>query len=95
MTTTLVLIPFTPSPTAAPPFTAIVTLDGAPYSLATMWNLYSGRWYVSLTDQSGNLIINQPLIGSPPNYDIYLAPGIFTTSTLLYRTGTNNFEVAS
>jgi hypothetical protein len=89
----LTTIPFTPSTTAAPPFSVQVTLDGSPYTLVTMWNLYRPGWYVSLTDQSGNLIINQPLIGSPPNANIYLAPGIFTTSTLLFRVSTNQFEI--
>lgn len=89
------IIPFTPSPVAAPPFSAIVTLDGSSYSLVTMWNFYSSRWYFSLTDQFGNLTINAPLIGSPPNANIYLAPGIFTTSTLLYRVSTSSFEITT
>lgn len=92
-TTTPTLIPFTPSVTAAPPFSALVTLDGASYSLVAMWNVYAGRWYFSLTDQNGNLIINQPLIGSPPNANIYLAPGVFTSSTILFRVATQNFEI--
>jgi hypothetical protein len=89
------LIPFTPSTTDAPPFSALVILDGASYTLAAAWNFYGQRWYISLTDQSGNLILNQPLVGSSPNANIYLAPGMFTSSTLLYRVGTNNFEIMS
>jgi hypothetical protein len=85
-------IPFVPNNAIAPPFAALVTLDGKSYSLVAMWNLYRGDWYVSLTDQSGNLVVNQPLIGSPPGTDILLAPGIFTTSTLVYRVSTGNFE---
>jgi hypothetical protein len=84
---------FTPSPTAAPPFSRVITLDGLSYTLRTMWNIYRGDWYFSLTNQSGTLIINQPLIGSPLGSNIYLAPGIFSTSTLLYRAPTNSFEV--
>jgi hypothetical protein len=89
----MTLIAFTPSQTTAPPFSATVTLDGNAYTLATMWNLYRGGWYVSLIDQSGNLVLNQPLVGSPPNANIYLAPGLFQTSTLLYRVNTNSFEI--
>ena len=85
-------IPFVPSPTNSPPFTALVTLDGLSYTLTAMWNFYRGDWYITLTDGSGNIIINQPLIGSPPNSDIYLAPGIFSSSTLVYRVSTGNFE---
>lgn len=89
------IVPFTPDPVAAPPFSALVTLDGASYSLVTMWNFYSSRWYFSLTDQFGNLTINAPLIGSPPDSDIFLAPGVFTSSTLLYRATTGNFEITT
>jgi hypothetical protein len=86
-------IAFTPNNNAAPPFQATVTLDGQSYSLTTRWNLYRVGWYFSLTDQSGNLVVNAPLVGSPPNATIYLAPGIFQTSTLAYRVSTGQFEV--
>jgi hypothetical protein len=87
-------IAFAPNSQNAPPFQALVTLDGNSYNLVAMWNLYRGDWYISLTDQSGNLIVNQPLIGSPPDADILLAPGIFQTSTLLYRVASQQFEVS-
>jgi len=86
-------IPFVPNPTTAPPFSTTVTLDGASYTLSTTWNVYRGDWYMGLTDQSGNLLIFQPLIGSPDSANIYLAPGLFKTSTLLYRVSTGNFEI--
>jgi len=86
-------IAFAPSTTATPPFQANVTLDGVSYSMITMWNLYRGDWYVSLMDQSGNVVINQPLIGSPPDSNTYLFPGLFTTSTVLYRVATGMFEI--
>jgi hypothetical protein len=86
-------IQFTPSNTGSPPFKVSVTLDGTSYSLVTMWNFYRGDWYVSLTDQSGNVVINQPLIGSPSDSDIYLFPGIFMTSTVVYRISTTMFEI--
>ena len=86
-------IPFLPNSTVAPPFQAVVTLDGNGYSLVAMWNLYRGDWYVSLTDQSGNVVVNQPLIGSPPGVVIPLFPGNFTTSTIAYYPGTGNFVV--
>lgn len=84
---------FDPSPTSSPPFQVSVTLDGVPYSFAAMWNFYRQGWYFSLTNQAGNIIVNQPLIGSPPDSDIYLAPGMFMTSTLVYRVSTGNIEV--
>ena len=87
------LIPFVPSATASPPFQTIFTLDGNAYSGAVTWNLAGQRWYLTVSDQDGNLIMSQPLIGSPLTSDINLLPGQFTTSTLVYRTDTGNFEV--
>ncbi len=94
-------ISFTPNNNAAPPFRAVVTLDGQSYNLVTMWNFASapesgsspGRWYVSLRDQGGNIIVNQPLIGSPPNANIPLFPNHFTASQIVYRVATNQFEI--
>lgn len=85
-------IPFTPSGTGVP-FQANVTLDGNPYSLAASWNLAAQRWYATLTDTTGNLVWSGALIGSPLTSNIYLALGIFTTSTILYREDTGNFEI--
>lgn len=87
-------IAFAPNNASTPPFQAQVTLDGNPYLLATMWNLYRAFWYVSLTDQNGNLVGNQPLIGSPPNVNIPLFPGTFKTSTIVYVPSTGNFVVS-
>ena len=85
-------IPFQPQPNSFPPFQATVTLDGTTYSLTATWNLM-GRWYFTISDQSGNQIYMGALVGSPLESAIYLAPGIFQTSTILYRTSTGNFEV--
>lgn len=87
-------IAFQPNNGNAPPFQSQVTLDGVSYSLQAKWNFYRGGWYVSLIDQSGNVVVNQPLIGSPPGSDIYLFPGFFTASTVVYRVSTSQFEVS-
>ena len=84
-------IAFSPSPTATPPFSTSVLLDGAPYTLKTFWNIFRGDWYYSLTDQSGNVIITAPLIASPDNAPIYLAPGIFTSSTIYFLDSSQSF----
>lgn len=88
------LIPFVPNNNSSPPFSTPVTLDGTSYTLAAFWNISGQRWFSSLTDQSGNNIWTGALIGSPLNFDILMAPGIFTASTLLYRADTGNFEVS-
>jgi hypothetical protein len=87
------LIPVTLNNTISPPFSAIFTLDGVAYSGAMVWNISAQRYYFQLTDQSGNVIWNGALIGSPLGTDIPLAPGIFTTSTIVFREDTGNFEV--
>ena len=88
------LVPFAPSTVQSPPFQQTVTLDGQAYVLSAAWNLYRGDWYITITDQSGSRVITQPLIGSPMGAAIYLAPGIFTASTILYRVDTGNFETS-
>jgi len=86
------LIAFTPNNNATPPFSTIFTLDGQSYNGAVMWNLAGQRWYLTLSDQSGATIWAGALVGSPLGADIYLAPNIFTASTLLFREDTGNFE---
>lgn len=85
-------IAFQPQASTSPPFQTAVTLDGATYALSCTWNLM-GRWYFTLATQSGIPVYTAGLIGSPLNGDILLAPGIFQTSTILYRESTGNFEV--
>ncbi len=79
--------------TSGIPWVGQFTLDGKSYRAQASWNIAGQRWYLSLSDTSGNVVWYGPLVGSPLDYDIYLAPGIFTASTLLYRADTGNFEV--
>jgi hypothetical protein len=88
------LIPLTLNNSASPPFQTTVTLDNVSYALSITWNLSAQRWYVALLDQFTNQIWLGPLIGSPLTYDIPLAPGIFTTSTILFREDSGNLEVS-
>ncbi|NBI44981.1 MULTISPECIES: phage baseplate plug family protein [Burkholderia] len=88
------LIAFNPSNATSPPFQETVTLDGSAYSLSAAWNIAGQRWYVTLTDQNGNVVWSGAMVGSPLGFNILLAPGIFTTSTLLYREDTGNFEIS-
>ena len=53
--------PFQPSPTA--PFQFTPTLDGTQYNAVVTWNVY-GRWYLSLYDLSGNLVVATPVVPS-------------------------------
>jgi hypothetical protein len=87
-------VPLQLNSATTPPFAYPFTLDGASYIGSVIWNLAAQRWYFLLTDQVGNQTWLGPLIGSPLNYDIPLAPGIFMTSTILFREDAGNFEVS-
>lgn len=69
------------------------TLDGQQYSAVVTWNLFGQRWVLNLYNLQGGLILQKPLVASPLDYDINLVEGYFTTSTLVYRESSNNFEV--
>ncbi len=43
--------------------------------------------------QSGVVVQMQPLIGSPQGGNIYLFPGMFLTSTILFNEDTGTFEI--
>lgn len=76
----------------SPPFTGILTLDGSTVVVTVAWNITGQRWYFTLATTSGTVLWSAPLVGSPLDSDILLAPGVFTTSILLYRADTGNFE---
>ncbi len=86
--TTLVL--FTPSTTS--PFTFQPTLDGTNYTAAVTWNLSGQRWYFNLYTLAGDLVVALPLIGSPPDHDVDLVGGYFT-STVVFRQSSQQFEI--
>ncbi len=88
----MTVIPFQPA-NSSPPFQTVVTLDGANYALTVTWNVYGQRWYVTIMDDNGNIMWNGAMVGSPLTSSIFLAPGIFTSSTILFREDTGNFEV--
>jgi hypothetical protein len=87
------LIPLNLSSTGTPPFQTSVTMDSQAYKLTVAWNFAAQRWYASLVDSQGNVAWYGALIGSPLAYDILLAPGVFTTSTILFREDSGQFEI--
>lgn len=84
-------VPFAPSQSALPPFQTTLTLDGSAYTFSAWWNLL-GRWYFTLTDASQDTIYTGAMVGSPDDASAFLAPGIFQSSTLLFRSSTQNIE---
>ena len=85
------IVQFNPSSTANFQFNP--TLDGVNYIAVCTWNSYAPRYYISIYDTARTLIMIRPIIGSPNDYDINLLFGYFTTSKLVFRVSSNQFEV--
>jgi len=82
---------FQPSPLA--PFIFSAVFDGIQYNISVTWNLTGLRYYVNIYGTDGTLVLCAPNVGSQSGYDINLVSGYFT-STLVFRTLTNKFEVS-
>lgn len=83
------IIPFKPSNNE--PFQFTVTVGGVNLFATVPFNLYSNRYYLKLTDNTGDTVVFCPLVGSPDDYDINLALA-FSPGSLVYRVGSNQFE---
>jgi len=81
------------TPTVNQNFSFQPTLDGQQYTVLVNWSLFGRRWIVNIYNLQNALIVSKPLTGSPLDYDINLIEGYFTTSTMVYRVSTNNFEI--
>jgi hypothetical protein len=55
--------PFQPS--SAGPFQFQPTLDGQQYIAVVTWNFFGQRFYLNLSDVSGNQVLSRAVIGSP------------------------------
>ena len=75
------------------PFQFALTLDGGSYSASVPWSLFGQRYYFLLKTLDGSTVLNIPRIGSPLNYDINLIAGYFTTSSVVWREDSNQFEI--
>lgn len=95
--------PFAPSAIAAQQFQAVLTnnvaslanafVGTATYNVTVLWNTYGQRWFVLISDQNGNVIVNKPLVSSPPGYPISMIAGYFTGSSMVFLEGTETFLV--
>lgn len=79
---------------AVPPFEFQATFDNQSYNVGTTWNIARQWWYINITDQTSTLVVCEPLVGSPDKYDINLIGAYFTTTTMVFRVSTNQFEIA-
>lgn len=85
-------VAFTPSSASAFQFQA--TLDGAAYQCSVPWNVAAQRYYLTITDNSGNQIVSRALVGSTTANPINLVWSYFTTSTLVYYSDTQIFVIS-
>jgi len=84
------VVPF--APTLAQPFQFQPTLDNQVYTCVVLWNVAGQRYYLNCYTLAGTLVFSRAMVGSPPDYDISLAAGYFST-VLVYRQASNQFEV--
>lgn len=80
-------------PPASGAFQFQPTLDGQVYTVIVTWSLFGRRFYVSIYQLDGTLVVSLPMIGSPSFRDISLTAGYFT-STLVFRQANQQFEVS-
>ena len=88
MSTTFILF----KPSSLNPFQFQATLDGSIYTVVVTWNLFGQRYYISIYNLNGVLIVSLPMVSSPPSYNISLTKGYFTTQ-LVWRGVNGQFEV--
>ena len=56
------------------------TLDEVTYTAICTFNVYSSRYYISIYNSNGTLIVINPIVASPDDFDINLVFGYFQTS---------------
>jgi hypothetical protein len=79
-------------PSTAAPFQFQATLDGTIYTVIVTWSLFGKRYYIQILTLQGIVIVYKAMVGSPPDYDISLTWGYFT-STMIFRMASNQFEI--
>ncbi|CAI1546767.1 hypothetical protein PTT17_11170 [Serratia nevei] len=86
-----ILYPFSGNEQKSMIFTPM--LDGEVYNCQTKWNIAAQRWYLNITDNSGNRLLTTPMIDSPMGYDINLLIGAFTNTKMVWRSSSGQIEV--
>jgi hypothetical protein len=68
---TATFVNFTPNTTA--PFSFQCTLNGSQYTVTVTWNIYGQRYYITVSDLSGNVVLYRPLISCGPQFQSQLS----------------------
>lgn len=85
------ITPFAPSTGST--FQFQPTLDGVTYTAIVNWNLFAKRFWFNLYTLQGARVLAIPLVGSPVGYDVDIVDGYFSTSAVVYRAPSAQFEV--
>jgi hypothetical protein len=64
---------FTPSVSAVPPFQFSAVFDGNTYNVSLTWLVFGQRWYFTVSDLFGNLVVYAAVIGSSVGAEIAAA----------------------
>jgi hypothetical protein len=67
-------------------------LDGTVYNCQIKWNIAAQRWYLLVTDNSGNPL-NTPMVGSVSTGGINLIYSVFSSTTMIWREKNGQIEV--
>lgn len=70
-------------------------LDGTVYNCQIRWNISAQRWYILITDNSGNTVLNTPAVGSTNESGINMIAGVFSRTTMIWREQNGLIEVTS
>ncbi|HHX5192643.1 TPA: phage baseplate plug family protein [Yersinia enterocolitica] len=70
-------------------------LDGVIYNCQIKWNISAQRWYLNITDNSGNQILTTAMIESTTGMGINLISGIFSSTSMIWRQPNGRIEVTS
>ncbi|HID7391834.1 TPA: hypothetical protein ACXHUI_004606 [Klebsiella pneumoniae] len=71
------------------------TLDSTVYNCQVKWNIAAQRWYILITDNSGNTMLNTPAVGSTNGTGINLIAGVFSRTAMIWREQNGVIEVTS
>lgn len=69
------------------------TLDGNSYQCSVSWNIAAQRWYITIYDSGGNVVVCRSLVASTIQNPINLVYGYFFTSTLVFYDSTQTFVI--
>ncbi len=71
-------------PRATEPFLFKATLDGVLYDVLVTFNLFGQRYFLNIHDQDGNLIVCEPVVGSPTPKQLAAVPASAGVSSMTW-----------